>query len=208
MGLYTEYVVPRIVNLACGSPQIDEWRATTCRTLTGTVVEIGFGSGLNVTHYPTTVTLVNAVEPSAVSMKLASRRIRDSTISIHQAGLDGQVLALPDASCDSALVTFTLCTIPDAPLALRELHRVLRPGGELHFLEHGLAPNRRVARWQHRLDPFERRVADGCHLTRDPLELVANAGFEIIWKVQRFAKGPKPWTYFTAGVAKKSSTMP
>jgi len=118
-------------------------------------------------------------------------------------GLDGQALELSDESCDSALATFTLCTVPDARRALDEVVRVLRPGGSLHFLEHGLSPDARVARWQRRLDPLQRALAAGCHLTRDPLALVADAGLELTWSEQRYASGPKAWSYFTVGVARK-----
>ena len=118
-------------------------------------------------------------------------------------GLDGGSILLDDESCDAALCTFTLCTVPDPPRALRELHRVLRPGGRFHFLEHGIAPDDATVRWQRRLDPWERRLADGCSLTRDPLALVADAGFKVEVVRQRYAKGPKPWSYFTLGHATK-----
>ena len=118
-------------------------------------------------------------------------------------GLDGARLPLADASCDGALSTFTLCTIPDVTAALAELHRVVRPGGRFHFLEHGLSPDASVATWQHRLEPIQKRLADGCHLTRDPTELVRAAGFEIERSESRYASGPKPWTWMTEGVARK-----
>jgi ubiquinone/menaquinone biosynthesis C-methylase UbiE len=203
MGFYRDHVVPHLVDWTCGTSGLDKWRARTCEGLSGTVVEIGFGTGHNVSHYPSAVGLVLAVEPSDRSMRLAEARISASRVPIRHAGIDGQTLTLADNSCDAALVTFALCTIPNPALALKELLRVLRPGGELHFLEHGRAPDDAVARWQVRIEPWERRLADGCHLTRDPTSMITDAGFEMIRCAQRYAKGPKPWSYFSAGVARK-----
>lgn len=164
------------------------------------MVEIGFGSGHNLPVLPDTVERVDAVEPSARAWELAAGRRSASGAEVVQAGLDGQCLDLPDASCDAALCTFTLCTVPDPAAALREIRRVLKPGGRLHLLEHGLSPDRRVARWQRRLDPFEQRLAGGCHLTREPLGLVHQAGFTTGWVEQAYGPGPKPWMWLTVGV--------
>ena len=145
-----------------------------------------------------------AVEPAAVARRLSNKRVARSAVSITHIGLDGQSIPLDDDSCDSALSTFTLCTIPDARQALAELRRVLRPGARFHFLEHGLAPDPAVAAWQRRLEPWQRRLADGCHLTREPAALVREGGFTIEHVEERYAKGPKPWSWFSAGVASKS----
>ncbi len=201
MTFYRDRVVPRLVNWACGSRGMERWRARACEGLSGVVVEIGFGSGLNVPHYPDAIELVYAVEPSVLANRLAAKRIAGARIPIHHVGLDGQALPLPDGSCDAALITFTLCTVDDAPLVLKEMMRVLKPGGQLHFLEHGRAPDLATARWQTRLDPLERRMAGGCRLTRDPLALIVSAGFRLVWSDQRYARGPKPWSFFTVGVA-------
>ncbi len=131
------------------------------------------------------------------------RRIESSSVPVELVGLDGQSIPLPDDSCDDALCTFTLCTIPDVNAALAEVLRVLRPGGRFHFLEHGLAPDAGVAAWQRRLEPLQRRLADGCHLTRDPVELVRGSGFILDDVDQRYGVGPKPWSWFTRGVAVK-----
>ncbi len=141
-----------------------------------------------------------AVEPSDVAWRMSADRRSASRTPIIRSGLDGQSLAEPDGSFDAALSTFTLCTIPDVELALREIHRVLRPGGTFEFLEHGLAPEPRVARWQHRMDPLQKAVAGGCHLSRDIAALVESAGFEITALEQRYLPGPKvgrPWGYVT-----------
>jgi ubiquinone/menaquinone biosynthesis C-methylase UbiE len=182
---------------------MDRWRSKAIAGLRGRVVEVGFGSGRNVGLYPREVEIVLAVEPSAGARKLASKRIAASKVPVEHIGLDGQSIPLGEESCDCALATFTLCTVPDARQVLAELRRVLKPGGSFHFLEHGLAPDASVARWQRRLDPLQRRIADGCHLTRDPLALLAEAGFDVEWSKQRYVKGPRPWSYFTVGVATK-----
>lgn len=202
MGCYRTRILPRLVDRACGTKELQAWRRQVAAGLSGTVVEIGFGSGLNVAAYPDEVDVVLAVEPAEVARRLAAPRIAAGRVTVHHVGVDGQHLALADASCDAALCTFTLCTIPDAAAALAELRRVVRPGGRFHFLEHGLAPEPRVARWQRRLEPAQRRLADGCHLTRDPARMVLDAGFELEHVASRYASGPKPWAWFTEGVAR------
>ena len=201
MGWYRERILPHLVDWSCGGAAMQRWRARAIEGLSGRVVEIGFGSGLNVPVYPPEVTEVLAVEPSLRARELAAERVAASPVRVTHIGLDGQVLPLDDDSCDGALSTFTLCTIPDVGAALAELRRVLRPGGRLHVLEHGISPDAGVARWQRRLDPIQHRVADGCHLTRDPIELLEGAGFEIVSSNSRYGKGPKPWTWMTTAVA-------
>ena len=179
MRFWDEQVLPRATDRALRGRDVGELRRVACAPLRGRVVELGFGSGLNVRWYPEAVTSVDAVEPSDVAWDLSERRRARSAIPVRRCGLDGQHLDAADASYDAALSTFTLCTIPDVALALREVRRVLRPGGVLCFLEHGLAPEPGVARWQRRLDPLQTRVAGGCHLSRDVPALLADAGFEV-----------------------------
>ena len=154
-------------------------RARVCDGLEGDVVEIGFGSGHNVPFYPPAVSRVAAVEPADVGWELAAKRLRATTVPVERSGLDGESLPFPDDSFDSALSTWTMCTIPDVEAALAELRRVLRPGGFLRFVEHGLAPDEKVQRLQHRLEPVQKRVFGGCHLTREAPELLRRAGFTI-----------------------------
>jgi ubiquinone/menaquinone biosynthesis C-methylase UbiE len=206
MGWWTEHVVPRLVDRTLDDPTVRGWRERTCAGLHGQVLEIGFGSGLNVPHYPAAVQAVSAVEPSEVGWRLAQHRLEAATTPVRRTGMDGQRLELPDASMDSVLSTFTLCTIPDAASALAEVARVLRPGGSFHFLEHGLAPDAGVARWQRRLEPVQRRVAGGCHLTRQMTDLVAASGLAVLDVDNAYFPGPvvtRPFGYVYLGRARR-----
>ena len=179
MGYYNAQVLPRIVNVACGMKAAEPLRRRVCAGLCGDIVELGFGSGLNVPFYPAGVNHIAAVEPSDVGWKLSERRRKATTVPVQWSALDGESLPFPDDSYDAALSTWTLCTVPDVTAALGELRRVLKPGGALHFVEHGLAPDERVRRWQRRLDPVQQRLFGGCHLTRAIVELLTAAGFTI-----------------------------
>ena len=204
LRLWDERVVPRMVDASLRSAELDELRAEACAGLAGRVLEIGFGSGLNVPSYPARVTGVTAIEPSDVAWRLAASRRARSSVPIERGGLDGQRLDQPDASYDAVLVTFSLCTIPDPGLALREARRVVRPRGRLHVLEHGLADTDAVRRWQRRLDHAQRRIAGGCHLSRDVPALVAANGWQV-GRMRSFALPvptvARPWTYVHVGTA-------
>jgi ubiquinone/menaquinone biosynthesis C-methylase UbiE len=204
MGLWSNRILPRLVDKSLSAGDVMKEREQVCAALSGRVIELGFGSGLNIEKYPASVESVAAVEPSDVAWKLSAERRSESRTPITRSGLDGQSLGEPDGSFDAALSTFTLCTIPDVELALREIRRVLRPGGTFAFLEHGLAPDPRVELWQHRMEPMQKMVAGGCHLSRDIAGLVSSSGFEITGLEQRYLPGPKvsrPWGYVSNGTA-------
>ena len=179
MGLYERQVLPRVLNVACGTNMVEPLRRRVCDGLSGDVLEIGFGSGHNVPFYPAAVTRVAAVEPSDLGWQLADQRLKAASVPVRRSALDGQSLPFDDDSYDAALSTWTLCTIRDAAAALREVRRVLKPGGTLHFLEHGLAPDENVRIWQRRLNPVQRRVFGGCNFTRSIVDLLTAAGFTI-----------------------------
>jgi ubiquinone/menaquinone biosynthesis C-methylase UbiE len=194
-------VLPRLVDRVCGLEAVDHLREPVCAGLHGRVVELGFGSGLNVRHYPEAVASVIAVEPSDLAWHLAGERVAASPVPVLRGGLDGERLALPDDSVDCVLSTFTLCTIPDVRAALAEVARVLRPGGTLHFVEHGRAPDPGVVRWQRRLGTVWTPAAGGCHLDRPIDDLVRDAGLRIDALDSFYGAGPRPFGYFYLGRA-------
>jgi ubiquinone/menaquinone biosynthesis C-methylase UbiE len=204
MGFWERYVVPRAVEVVLSGKDMAEARTGVCEGLTGRVLEIGFGSGMNTPFYPSEVISVGAVEPNDLGWRMSARRRGLADVRIERVGLDGQRLEVEDDSYHCVLSTFTLCTIPDVRAALAEVRRVLLPGGSLHFLEHGLAPTRGVSRWQQRLEPFQKRIAAGCHLSRDIPALVSEAGLDLVELRQDYLPRPaptKPWTYVSIGRA-------
>jgi len=180
MGLYADRVFPHLMNKVMDTPQTRATRKRVCAGLTGDVVEIGFGTGHNLPYLPEGVVRLRAVEPMGVGVRLAGDRIRASSVPVEISGLDGQALPFEDATADAVLCTWSLCSIPDPVRAVREIRRVLKPGGALHFAEHGRAPDAGVLAWQRRLNPVQKRMAAGCHLDRDIPGILAAGGLEVL----------------------------
>jgi len=203
MGWYTTRVLPRLLDLGCGEKSTGSLRSRVCVGLSGEILEVGFGSGHNIAHYPAAVRRVTAVEPSDVAWQLATRRMTASAVPVERSGTDAQALPFEDGVFDACLSTWTLCSIPDVVVALREIRRVVRPAGTLHFLEHGLAPDESVRRWQGRLEPLQKRLFGGCHLTRAIDDLVTAAAFEVTELDTFFMEGsPKVTGATYLGVAR------
>ena len=202
MNLYDQYVLPHLIDFACGMGAVMKTRAQIVPLAEGRVLEIGIGSGLNLRFYdPAKVSVIVGVDPSAAMQKLAQQRAAQISIPVEMIALElGQIQAA-DASFDSIVCTFTLCTIPDAMAALQEMRRVLKPGGKLLFSEHGLAPDLPVVRWQHRLTPLWKPLAGGCHLNRDIPALIEAGGFSIGQLDSSYLKGPRPMTWVSRGWA-------
>ncbi len=203
MPFYEDQVLPRIVDVVLGGRRFGRLRERVAASLSGEVLEVGFGSGRNVPYYPSAVTRVRAVDPATVGRKLAAKRVAASPVPVEYVGLDGQSLPIDDESVDHVLTTWTLCTIPDVAQALAEIRRVLRPGGTLHFLEHGRSEQPGVARWQDRLTPLQRRIAGGCHLNRPIQELVAGADLQVT-ELATYTEGPKVFGFMYEGTAIKA----
>lgn len=202
MGWYEDQVLPRAIDLMLGNSRMAPLRRRAMDGLSGTVLEIGFGSGTNVDHYPPEVERVLAVDPSTTGQRMAAKRLARSQVPVDFVGLDGAALALHDSSVDHALSTWTLCTIPDEAAALAEIARVLRPGGGFYFLEHGLADDARTARRQRRWNGVQQRIAGGCCLDRDHAACLQASPLRIE-RLDRFRiAGPRTLCEMYSGVAR------
>lgn len=197
MGFYSDHIFPRVMNVACNTKENRRIRTSVCTPLAGEVLEIGFGSGLNLPHFPPSVNRLLAVDPMTKGRKLAADRLAASDVNVDFVGLDGQTLDLEDDSVDAALSTWTLCSVPDATAAVREIGRVLRPGATLHFVEHGRSPDAKVQRWQDRLNGIQQRVACGCNLNRDIPAIIEDAGMTITSLETFYARGEPKVTGWT-----------
>jgi len=206
MAFYRDRVFPRAINLIMNTKETRRLRAQVCGPLAGDVVEIGFGTGLNLPHMPASVRSLRAVDPLTAGRGLAADRLAASNVPVEFVGLDGQNLPLDDECADAVLCTWSLCSIPDPHSAIREIRRILRPDGRFHFIEHGRSPEPKVHAWQDRLNGIQRKVACGCNLNRDIPSVVTEGGLNIAELETFYAKGePKPFGWTFKGEATKSA---
>jgi ubiquinone/menaquinone biosynthesis C-methylase UbiE len=205
MGFYDDVVLPHVIEFACGMKLIEPERAKTAAALTGTVLEIGFGSALNLPHYPKSVTRVLGVDPSERARKIGRKRIDALHCPVEIVGLDAERIALNDGVADSAIATFTLCTVPEAEQAMREVRRILKPGGRFYFLEHGRSPKAGIARWQDRLNGAQRFMCGGCNINRDIPAVIKAAGFQIEALETTTLPGPPTHGFVYRGAAAASA---
>lgn len=200
MGVYQELIVAHLVNLAMRNRQLAPYRKRIVRLAEGRVLEIGVGSGLNLHLYTDRATEILGLDPHPKLLAMASEEPR----SIPSKLIEGSAESIPldDASVDTVVSTWSLCTIRDVAAALAEIRRVVKPDGQLLFVEHGLAPENSVQRWQHRLTPLWKRLAGGCHLNRPISSLIQDAGFHIARVQTSYMPGPKPMTFTYEGSAR------
>ncbi len=195
MGLYYRFIFPRLLDLSMRSPEAKRYRERLVTQARGRVLEIGIGSGLNLPFYGPEVEYLYALEPSAELRRMAAQQGRQAQRDIELLNSSAEQIPLGNQSVDTVVSTWTLCSIPDASRALGEVRRVLRPGGELLFVEHGLAPDAGVRVWQHRLTPLWAHCAGGCQLDRKIDALISTAGFRFEELHTEYAKGPRLMTY-------------
>ena len=180
MGLYDRYILPKFLNCACGSKPINYQRQKVVPLATGKVLDIGIGSGLNIPFYNSDkIDKVIGIDPSHELIELAKELANDSKASIELVIGSAESIPYPDNFFDTVLVTYTMCTIPNVAIANKEMWRVLKDDGRLIFCEHGLAPDKKISKWQNRIDPFWGKIAGGCHLNRDIQKLITDAGFSF-----------------------------
>lgn len=200
---YDRHILPVALDFACGLPMVGRQRQLVVPLAQGRVLEVGIGTGLNMRYYDKSrVTKIVGLDPALELHPLARERIAQAGLEVELLGLSAESIPLPDASFDTVLMTYTLCTIPDPLAALREMRRVLAPGGQLLYCEHGRAPDASVQRWQERLQPLWGKLAGGCHLGRDIAALLRTAGFQLPDLHTGYLPGPRPMTFHYWGVAR------
>jgi ubiquinone/menaquinone biosynthesis C-methylase UbiE len=206
MGFYSQRVFPYLMDWSMSSPHLAPYRQQALAQVKGKVLEIGFGTGLNLSYYPATIRQLVTIDVNPGIQTLAQKRIQASSIVVDHHILSGETLPMAAQSFDSVVSTFTLCSIPQVEQALQEIYRVLKPGGQFFFVEHGLSHEPGIQVWQHRLTPIQKQIGDGCHLDRNIRQLIQNQ-FDTLTIEAGYAKGlPKVVAYFYKGVATKTSS--
>lgn len=180
MGFYNDHILPHVINLAMRNRELLPYRKRVLSHAHGRVLEIGIGSGLNLPHYGPSVQELVGLEPAAPLIAMARRSAEQSNVAVNLIAGSAEAIPVDSHSFDTVVTTWTLCSIPDAQAALKEMRRVLRTGGQLLFVEHGLAPEDQVQKWQNRLTPLWKRIGGGCHLNRPIRSLIENCGFSIV----------------------------
>ena len=202
MNPYERYILPYLLDFACGMKDIGKQREKVLPQAQGKVLEIGIGTGLNMAHYDKAkVDKIWGLDPALQMHRLAAKRIEKAGLNVELLGLPAEKIPMDDASFDSIVCTYTLCTIPDPLQALAEMRRVLKPDGKLIFCEHGKAPDAKVLRWQRRLNPIWKPLAGGCNLDRPVPKLLEEGGFQINGLETMYLPGPKPLTFNYWGTA-------
>ncbi len=202
-NLYEKYVLPRLIDAACSQPPMTDLRGRYVSQAQGKVLEIGIGSGLNLKHYGPSVDAITGVDPAAELTVKARERAERIAAPVEVLGISGESLDLDNNAFDTVVCTWTLCSIPNPYRAVDEMRRVLKPGGQLIFVEHGRSDEAHIVRWQRRLEPVWKKIGGGCHLTRRADELLADGGFAIEASETGYVEGPKVAAFMVHGLARK-----
>ncbi|MEM6253875.1 MAG: class I SAM-dependent methyltransferase [Cyanobacteria bacterium P01_D01_bin.156] len=207
MGLYSRLIFPRLLDLTMSGRELSNYRQALLQSVAGDVLEIGFGTGLNLPYYGDGVKTLTAIDPNEGMLAIATSRIPSTSINITLKTANAEALPLAAEKFDAVVCTWTLCSIPNLSKALAEVYRVLKPGGRFFFIEHGLSPETGVGQWQRRITPMQRRVADGCHLDRPIGSLVKAVFSHVEWEEFYATDLPKIIGYFYQGVAIKTEQV-
>lgn len=203
MGFYSNVLLPWLVDLSMSDPQLVQYRKQVLSEVSGEVLEIGFGTGLNLPYYPPSVQKLTTIDANAGMKKIAQKRIKNSQITVDNRVLNGENLSMQDESFDTVVTTWTLCSIAKVDQAIEEIYRVLKPEGKFFFIEHGLSNEPSVQVWQNRLNPIQKIIGDGCHLNRNIREIIQRK-FKTVSLEEFYAPNiPKAWGYMYKGIATK-----
>lgn len=203
MGFYSAVVLPRIMDWSMSDPRFSEYREEVLSRVSGDILEIGFGTGLNLPHYPDRIEKLTTIDANPGMNSLAQKRIQASSIQVDNKVLNGENLPMPDNTFDSVISTWTLCSITNVDQALKEIHRVLKPGGKFFFIEHGLSDDPKVQVWQNRLNPLQKILGDGCHLNRNIEQIIKNYFSTVTLETFYAPEIPKVAGFMYKGIATK-----